>query len=585
MTWFRWLGWIVGVIVLVLAIAGVMAYRRVTAVAPGLEDYVARYAPAQRRLVTILAKASADLERIDPIGTPAPQSPTLLLMQEKIHGWGDAARGVERKAYRQGPHGFDPSIELEVAALRSASDAAVAQGVTLDEWLGLAREAHAARLIAGYSIPLLTVHSGQPSFRAVVSCRALPNARQLEKQRRALKAGLVPPNAPLDPLYPLAVVAITSPEGLGKSLGALGAMDVWTPANKLEIAYALGSLYWWGPAPDRDQLHRSLAEASQQEPMLALAALGGVTTGFNNMLLGNDAGVPEVRLAFAQWWGAEIEQPWIDAGVAAAEDPALNLPFEQIVQLGRCPAQSGYLERLEPWSESADRGEWFFLRSYFAQQGYVGFLAREDPAEMGRIAGRAPYPDQRFNGLLFASYVEEVLRDDDIARPYWAPVVAAGLAGRYAETGMISRALGSPAAGDWQTLAPAFARYFDQLSQRSDVSDFEHIWPFQDSLEFAICPIPSNDSIDDPEFLRSIDADLRRVWDSATPAFRESVVASHLPRMLHSGLPLDGWKSRAATIAPLTPHIRNLALRDEVRAALGLGSAEDPDPNSAATSP
>jgi len=523
-----------------------------------------QYPPADRGLIQLLGEGQRALEAIDPTDRPtvsplkkALSAPLLEQQEEQI--------SAARKAYRIPPRGYEPGTELEVSTFRHVADEATKQGLAAQDLIRLAAAAQTARLTRGYSVPGLVIRAAQPNYRAVITGRDATTMRS-SGIRGHLTGVPVPADAPLDPCYPLAVSAALHPEGLGASLAGVSQMPGWSQADRIATAFGLGCLFWWSREPDPERLFAMLGQDSSGDPLLRLAALSGVVQGLNNFLMADDPLEKEEIIAFNRTWANTIAAPWVDdAATAWMQGPK---DVESFVLLGRCPAYQGYVERIPAWVASSEPGEQLLATSFMAQPGYVGFLAYAHRASWEEIVAGAPYADREFNRLLFLAYADEVMRMEEAGPAAWPTMIRTGLQAERIDSRVLSRVLGSRAAGSWRVVWPSLKAAIVELESSSTGTSLQQTWPFVPVLTIPACPVPGGGGTEDPAFLDAVDGALYDSWSSGNAALQAAIVEWHLPRMLAHGGGLARWQSRREVLRPWLAGVQDREQASRVLAAL-----------------
>lgn len=536
---------IVGFLLLLLVIgtAVLVLSTQSTPDAPLLSS-LALFPVAQRPTVALLGRGQAMLEAVDPLGEPNP-GPMQKAVRKQLALMSSDADTEARNNFKVAPRGYEPSTELEVSAMRRTADAAAEANLTASDLIAVATTAQTQRLTAGYSIPGLVIRAAQPNYRGAITGRVVANPTPTAP-RTQLRTAPLPAAAPLDPVYPLAVSACLGPAGLQASLQQVSQESGWTAPRRLEIAYALGCLFWWSREPDTAQLFSMLADEASGDPLLRLAALSGTVQGLNNFLLADDPYEKADILQFNSDWADAIESPWVDA--AARAWASSRQDARSSVLIGRCPAFDGYIERIAHWVVHSEPGEQLMAEMFFAQPGFVGFLAYTRPDDWRRIVAAAPYANPEFNRLLFLAYDDEVLDQAQLGAESWPQMIRTALAMPLVDSVVLARVLGSSAAGDWQTVWPHLEAHILALPTRPDDTPWEDIWPFSNISSLPICPVPGDTEGDDPAFLDQVDSALARIWPDAAPPLRQAIVEWHLPRMLAVTPTLTRWKPRESEL-------------------------------------
>ncbi|HYE78610.1 MAG TPA: hypothetical protein VEI97_11545, partial [bacterium] len=443
-----------------------------------------------------------------------------------------------------------------------------------DDLARLSARAHGLRVTGQFSVPLLVVRAGQPVWRAVVSGRALQTPGPLDRDRRALRTAPVPPAAPLDPLYPLAALAVTSADGMGRALEEVGQRG-YDRHRRLQTAFGLGQLYWWSLEPQQEEFFAMLAQdQGAGSPLDRLAALAGAVQGVNNLLMADDPDAAPLIPPFVQRWAQAIREPWVDA--AAKEFWGEPYSHASFTLLAQCPEAPGYLEAMPGWAAAGEPGEEFLLLCYFSQISYATYLAAEYPEGLRRILARAPYPNDRLNAMLFQAYLEEMIRPRELAEELWPQAVPLGLRSLASESNYIPLAFALSLGRPWQEVWPAIQDRLAAVAQVGDPDRTLTLWPFAPNKPHQpICPLKrvrpgvAQPPVEDPLFFAAVDAELRRLWPTATPAFKLAVLKVHLPRAERAAQPLQPWLKYRAEIAPQLGRIEDQETLARLRAVFG----------------
>lgn len=564
------------VTLVLLAIAGVSIAAAVWAILqppPGLRQFQAAFPEGDWPLLAILADSAEELERLSPTGFTPAAHPALGQLAMSVRQRSEAGLKVEIEQYRVDPRGFDLPTALEVSAIHRAAQRARDAGITPADLAELSGRAHKLRATAQFSVPAIAVEQGQPVWRAAVSGRALQTNLGLKRDRRILRIAAIPASAPLDPLYPLAVAAVTSPEGLGIALDALSKQGYDT-LRRSQVAFCLGQLYWW--SLDRDSARFFAVLAQDQgagEPLDRLVAMGGAVQGLNNVLLADDP-AKETVPAFVKEWAEAIEAPWVDA--AAAQYWTASPTDSLFAVVSQCPEAPGYLERLPAWAASNEPGERLLLFCFFSQVGYPGFLSFRDPEAMRGVSEQLPLDGARIDGMIFQAYLEEQLGDRPLAIEMWPAMMRSGLGSLATESAFIPAAFALSFAQPWQEVWPQVQARLGEMATTTNYTVVSMAWPLAPSKRgIPVCPIKrvrsgeAQPPVEDKAFFGAVDAELRRLWPTATPAFKLAVLRTHLPHAHTSGFTLDPWLAYRAEIAPQLGQIEDQEVLTQLRAVFG----------------
>jgi hypothetical protein len=223
--------------------------------------------------------------------------------------------------------------------------------------------------------------------------------------------------------------------------------------------------------------------------------------------------------------------------------------------IARIPAQDGYLDDVADWAAASEPGERFFVLSFLGQGGYVGYLASQRPDEVRQLAALMPSADRALNGSFVWAYVKVLQHSQELRGPCWLPAMRSAFAMDQLTEEHIGLGFAARGAGEWQVLRPEIAAHIARLAIETDLAVVQAAWPLLSRGHGPVCPQPVRERggarVEDPEFLREVDAQLRAAWPEAARAYRQAVVTMHFPRLVREGIDPAPWRAYQAEIAPL----------------------------------